>query len=43
MVIVLNFSFVATHMGLFTDLFAFITFKSRKTRMAEKNVIFQNF
>ena len=36
-------SIVATHMSLFTDLFAFISFKSRKTRMAEKIVIFQNF
>ena len=36
-------SIVATHMSLFTDLFAFISFKSRKTRMAGKIVIFQNF
>ena len=33
-------SIVATHMSLFTDLFAFISFKSRKTRMAEKNCHF---
>ena len=50
MVIFLHFSvsdnakyIVATHMSLFTDLFAFIPFKSRKTRMARKIVIFQNF
>ena len=36
-------SIVATHMSLFTDLFAFISFKSRKTRMAEKIVILQKF
>ena len=36
-------SIVATHMSLFTDLFAFISFKSKKTRMARKCVIFQNF
>ena len=36
-------SIVATHMILFTDLFAFISFKSKKTRMARKIVIFQNF
>ena len=36
-------SIVATHMSLFTDLFAFISFKSRKTQMAEKIVIFQKF
>ena len=36
-------SIVATHMSLFTDLFAFISFKIRKTRMARKIVIFQNF
>ena len=30
-------------MSLFTDLFAFISFKSKKTRMARKFVIFQNF
>ena len=36
-------SIVAIHMSLFTDLFAFISFKSRKTRMAEKIVIFQVF
>ena len=30
-------------MSLFTDLFAFISFKSNKTRMARKIVIFQNF
>ena len=29
-------SIVATHMSLFIDLFAFISFKSRKTRMAKK-------
>ena len=34
---------VATHMILFTDLFAFISFKSKKTRMARKKVIFQIF
>ena len=34
-------SIVATHMSLFTDLFAFISFKSRRTRMARKFVIFQ--
>ena len=34
-------SIVATHMSLFPDLFAFISFKSRKTRMAEKIVNFQ--
>ena len=34
-------SIVATHMSLFPDLFAFISFESRKTRMAEKIVIFQ--
>ena len=36
-------SIVATHMSLFTDLFALISFKSRKIRMAEKIVIFQKF
>ena len=36
-------SIVATHMSLFTDLVAFISFKSRKTRMAEKIVIFHFF
>ena len=36
-------SIVATHMRLFTDLFSFISFKSKKTRMARKFVIFQNF
>ena len=36
-------SIAATHMSLFTDLFAFISFKSKKTRMARKFVIFQNF
>ena len=36
-------SIVATHMILFTDLFAFISFKSKKTRMARKIFIFQNF
>ena len=35
-------SIVATHMSLFIDLFAFISFKSRKTRM-DKKCIFQNF
>ena len=34
-------SIVATYLSLITDLFAFISFKSRKTRMAEKIVIFQ--
>ena len=34
-------SIVATHMSLFTDLFAFISFKSRKTRMAEKLSFFK--
>ena len=34
---------VATHMILFTDLFAFISFKSKKTLMARKIIIFQNF
>ena len=29
-------SIEATHMSLFIDLFAFISFKSRKTRMAKK-------
>ena len=33
-------SIVATHMSLFTDLFASISFKSRKTRMAEQNCHF---
>ena len=33
-------SIVATHMSLFTDLFAFISFKSRKNRMVEKNCHF---
>ena len=36
-------SIVSTHMILFTDLFAFISFKSKKTQMARKIVIFQNF
>ena len=36
-------SIVATHLSLFTDLFAFISFKSKTTRMARKIVIFQNF
>ena len=36
-------SIVATHMSLFTDLFAFISFKCKKTRMARNLVIFQNF
>ena len=50
MVILLQFSvsgnailIVATHMSLFKDLFAFISFKRKKTRMARKFVIFQNF
>ena len=50
MVIFLQFSvsgnailIVATDMSLFTDLFAFISFKSKKTRIARKSVIFQNF
>ena len=30
-------------MSLFTDLFAFISFKGKKTRMARKFVIFQHF
>ena len=30
-------------MSLFTDLFAFISFKSKKTRMARKFVVYQNF
>ena len=34
-------SIVVTHMSLFTDLFAFISFKSRKTRMAKKIVLFK--
>ena len=36
-------SIVATHMILFTGLFAFISFKSKKTQMARKIVIFQKF
>ena len=36
-------SIVATRMSLFTDLFAFISFKSKKTRRARIFVIFQNF
>ena len=36
-------SIVATHMSLYTDLFAFISFKSKKSRMARKFVIFQDF
>ena len=36
-------SILATHMSLLTDLFAFISFKSRKPRKARKIVIFQNF
>ena len=36
-------SIVATHNILLTDLFAFISFKSKKTQMARKIVIFQNF
>ena len=36
-------SIVATHMNLFTDLFASISFKSKKTGMARNFVIFQNF
>ena len=50
MVIFLHFSvsgntisIVATHISLFTDLFAFISFKSKKTRMGRKIVIFINF
>ena len=35
-------SIVATHISLLFDYFAFISFKSRKTRMARKFVIFQN-
>ena len=42
-VLVNAISIVATHMSLFTDLFAFISFKSKKTRMARKIIIFQNF
>ena len=34
-------SIVATNMILFTDLFAFISFKSKKTQMARKIVNFQ--
>ena len=30
-------------MIMFTDLFAFISFKCKKTRMSRKFVIFQNF
>ena len=48
MVIVLQFSvsgnaisIVATHMSLFTDSFACISFKSRKTRMAKKSSFFK--
>ena len=37
------FSIVATHMTLFSDLSAFISFKSENTRLARKIVIFQNF
>ena len=36
-------SIVATHMILFTDLFAFNSFKSKKTQLARKIIIFQNF
>ena len=36
-------SIVATLMSLFTDLFVFISFKSKKTRMARKFVIFSKF
>ena len=37
-------SIVATHMILFTDIFAFISFKSKKTRKARKNChFFKNF
>ena len=36
-------SIVATHMILFTYLFAFNSLKSKKTQMARKIVIFQNF
>ena len=49
MVIFLQFSFsgnaisiITTHMSLFTDLSAFISFKSKKTRIARQIVIFQN-
>ena len=49
MVIFLHFSvsgnaisIVATHISLFTDLFAFISFKRKKTRMARKILIFIN-
>ena len=48
MVILLQFSvsgyaisIVATHMSLFIDLFAFSSFKSRKTRMAKKMSFFK--
>ena len=33
-------SIVATHMSLFTDLFAFISFKIKKTRMTRKFLSF---
>ena len=36
-------SIEATHMSLFTELFAFISFKSRKTRMAKKKLSFFQF
>ena len=36
-------SIVASHKILLTDLFAFISFKKKKTQMARKIVIFQNF
>ena len=38
-----SISIVATHMSLLTDLYTFISFKSKKTRMARKFFIFQNF
>ena len=34
-------SIIATHMSLFIDLFAFISFKSKKTRMAKKMSFFK--
>ena len=50
MVIILQFSvsgneisIEATHMILIADLFAFIFFKSKKTRMARKIVFFSKF
>ena len=36
-------SIVATHKILLTALFAFISFRSKKTQMARKIVIFENF